>query len=227
MGDKADMSLRSQTFLSKHLPVEGELSLLPKKVIDIDEQVTKRLIVEIKSGDTTAFTRLIKLHSPNVRALAYKLVRDNDEASDIVQMVYVKISQNISRYDTSKRFSTWLYRITFNAAIDYVRRQKRHRHESLESHNNDLVSTVTNPEYAYSRVQLQKFMSQAIKSLDEPQLKMFTLRFVEGCRVSDVARIVGLPVTTVRWCLLKAKQRLMHELRKSHANSSPTALYQF
>ena len=97
-----------------------------------DDEKVKKIIARIKQGDKQAFTELVKRYRNQVASLAYKMVNDYDEAADIAQDVFVKMSKNIWRYDEKKKFYTWLYRITVNAAIDYIRKHNRHRHEPLE-----------------------------------------------------------------------------------------------
>jgi DNA-directed RNA polymerase specialized sigma24 family protein len=103
------------------------------EIDDADERAVRAIITRIKKGDKRAFGELVDRYRNQVAALAYKMVGDYDEAADITQNVFVKTSQNLWRYDESKRFYTWLYRITVNAAIDYMRKHRRHKHEPLEN----------------------------------------------------------------------------------------------
>ena len=97
------------------------------------ELETKAIIGKVKDGDNQAFSRLVQLYKNQVASLAYKVTGDYDEAADITQNVFVKISKNIWRYNESKKFYTWLYRITVNASIDYMRKHRRHQHDSIEN----------------------------------------------------------------------------------------------
>ena len=78
---------------------------------DRDEAAVKNLIRRIKGGDEEAFTRLFQMYRPQVASLAYKMVNDYDEAADITQAVFVKMTKNVWRYDENKKFYTWLYRV--------------------------------------------------------------------------------------------------------------------
>ena len=103
-----------------------------------DEARTRALIQAYKRGNRQAFAELVRRYRPQIGALAYKMVSDYDEAADITQNVFVKMSKNIWRYDEKKKFYTWLYRITVNASIDHMRKRNRHRHEPLENFQNVL-----------------------------------------------------------------------------------------
>ena len=183
--------------------------------IDKDERHVKRLVAEIKRGNKQAFTELVNRYRSQVAALAYKMVNDYDEAADIAQIVFVKMSRNIWRYDESKKFYTWLYRITVNAAIDYIRKHKRHRHEPLDNFRESIENIATNPEFSYRRHQISDFINQATKSLNEKQRSAFILRDVEGCKIDDVATIMNMPEATVRWYLHRARTKVRKELLRN------------
>jgi RNA polymerase sigma-70 factor (ECF subfamily) len=176
------------------------------------EREVKAIITRIKKGDKRAFAELVDRYRNQVAALAYKMVGDYDEAADIVQNVFVKTSQNIWRYDESKRFYTWLYRITVNAAIDYMRKHRRHRHESLENVHESTESRRDNPEGSFRANQLREYISAATEKLNGKQRSAFILRDIEGCQIDDVANIMDMPEATVRWYLHRARQKIRKDL---------------
>ncbi|MEW6410865.1 MAG: RNA polymerase sigma factor [Candidatus Zixiibacteriota bacterium] len=182
---------------------------------DDDEQDVKRLVAEIKKGNKLAFTELVNRYRSQVAALAYKMVNDYDEAADIAQIVFVKMSNNIWRYDESKKFYTWLYRITVNAAIDYIRKHRRHRHEPLENFRESIENINADPEFHFRRQQISGYISEATKSLNDKQRSAFILRDVEGCKIDDVANIMNMPEATVRWYLHRARSKVRKELMRN------------
>lgn len=179
---------------------------------DKDELVAKRLIREFKQGDQNAFTELVRRYRSQVTALAYKMVNDYDEAADVAQNVFVKVSNNIWRYDDQKRFYTWLHRITVNASIDYIRKHRRHRHEQLDDFHDSLEGHQATPDLSYSRRQIDGFIKKAAELLNEKQRSAFMLRDVEGNRIDDVASIMEVPEATARWYLHRARSRIRKEL---------------
>ena len=130
---------------------------------DPDEQQIRQLIHRIREGDERALAELISRHRSQVAALAHRLVNDRDEAADITQAVFVKMAQNLWRFDERKRFFTWLYRITVNASIDHLRKHKRHRHESLDHVANHAASTVAGPEATLQRRQITRHIVDVAK----------------------------------------------------------------
>jgi RNA polymerase sigma-70 factor (ECF subfamily) len=177
-----------------------------------DELRAKELIRDIKHGNSQAFTELVHRYRSQVAALAYRIVDDYDEAADITQNVFVKIAGNVWRYDESKKFYTWLYRITVNTAIDHIRKHRRHRHEQLENVHDTVESFEASPEFTFRRRQLSGYIERAAGTLNDKQRSAFMLRDVAGCRVDDVAEIMDMPEATVRWYLHRARAKIRKEL---------------
>jgi len=177
-----------------------------------DEQEVKELVRQIKGGSSRAFTRLVDRYHNQVASIAYKVIGDYDEAADIAQAVFVKVSKNIWRYDEHKKFYTWLYRITINASIDHMRKHKRHRHEPLENVRKVVEDLDAGPELTYRRKQLNGYIRKAAEKLNEKQKSAFYLRDIEGCKINDVAEIMDMPEATVRWYLHRARHKVKREL---------------
>jgi RNA polymerase sigma-70 factor (ECF subfamily) len=178
------------------------------------EQETKEIIRRVKSGDKVAFSGLVRLYKNQVASLAYKVAGDYDEAADITQDVFIKVSKNIWRYNESKKFYTWLYRITTNASIDYIRKHHRHQHESIENIQEKADDNLITPDISYQLNRIIKFINEAADLLNEKQKSTFVLRDMEGCNINDVAGIMNIPEATVRWYLHRARTKIKKELLK-------------
>ncbi len=188
-----------------------------KSRTDIDDRIereTKEIVRQVKDGHKSAFSHLVRLYKNQVASLAYKMVGDYDEAADIMQNVFVKVNQNIWRYDEKKRFYTWLYRITVNASIDYMRKHRRHQHESIDEVKEKPDDHNITPETAYQRNRLREYINEATLTLNEKQRNAFILRDMDGCNIDDVADIMDMPEATVRWYLHRARAKIKKELIK-------------
>ena len=185
-----------------------------KQADDAEEYRVKELIREYKRGNQHAFAEIVRRYRNQVAALAFKMVNDYDEAADITQNVFVKMSKNVWRFDESKKFYTWLYRITVNASIDYIRKHKRHRHEPLEEYHEQSDGPRNSPEFDYRRHQLHGYLRQATSHLNQKQRSAFVLRDIDGCKIDEVALIMDMPEATVRWYLHRARSRIRRELTR-------------
>lgn len=195
-------------------------TLVAKPIPDVNEdddrfeRATRDIIARIKKGDKAAFTELVRMYRNQVASLAYKMVGDYDEAADIVQNVFVKTNRNIWRYDESKKFYTWLYRITVNASIDYMRKHHRHHHESIDNLPEKADDTHDTPDQTFQKERLRHYIDEAAGSLNDKQRSAFMLRDVDGCHIDDVANIMNMPEATVRWYLHRARAKIRKELLK-------------
>jgi RNA polymerase sigma-70 factor (ECF subfamily) len=85
-------------------------------------QVPNRLIEKARSGHEGAFRELVELYMNRIYAMAYQVTGNAADAQDITQEVFIKLYRTLDRYDPSYPFSTWLYRVTVNSAIDFMRK---------------------------------------------------------------------------------------------------------
>jgi RNA polymerase sigma-70 factor (ECF subfamily) len=177
-----------------------------------DEIQVKKLIRAFKQGDQKAYNQIVRRYRKPVEALAFRMTRDQDEAADVAQEVFVKMARHIDRYDENRKFYTWLYRITVNASIDHVRRNRRHQHELLDSAPDIQEDPGSGPEMTYLRRRLKEHIDEATTVLNEKQRSAFVLRDIGGRKVDDVAGIMNMPEATVRWYLHRARARIRKEL---------------
>lgn len=179
-----------------------------------DETEIKDIIRQIQAGKTHLFKQLTDRYRSQVAGIAYKMVGDYDDAKDISQMVFVKTFYNIKRFDLTKRFSTWLYRIAVNASIDYIRKFKKHKFEDLEDTGEPNLRTTMTPERTFQLKELGEFVRESAKKLNEKQHQAFVLKDLEGLDIDEIAQIMGMPQATVRWYLHRARKKLRGDLRR-------------
>jgi len=176
------------------------------------EDGTRKLVARINCGDSHALSELFGRYHKQVMSHAYQIAGDYDDAADIAQSVFIKLSRHLSRYDPTKRFYTWLYRITLNAGIDFLRRQHRHQHEPLDAHVEWLRAQQPTPEEACRLQLVLKRLAGSLPRLSEPQRSVFVLRDMEGRSVADVAAMLEISQATVRWHLSRARRTIRRSL---------------
>jgi RNA polymerase sigma-70 factor (ECF subfamily) len=179
---------------------------------DNDEKELKKLIADYRQGDQGAYARIVEKYHSSVESLAYRMVHDHDEAADIAQDVFVKMARNIDQYDEKRRFYTWLYRITVNASIDHIRRNRRHQHESLDGLTDVESAPSSDPEVLYLRERLRSEIRESAGKLNPRQRSAFLLRDLGERKVDDVAGIMNMPEATVRWYLHRARSLIRKDL---------------
>ncbi|HEX9911946.1 MAG TPA: sigma-70 family RNA polymerase sigma factor [candidate division Zixibacteria bacterium] len=193
---------------------DGEKSLAGAK----EEQELLDIIKKAQQGDQEAFQKIVQKYKAQVAGIAYRMIGDYEDAKDISQMVFVKIYQNLNRFDTSKKLSTWLYRITINASIDFIRKFRKHKFEVLDNIIGQLKEKKNDVEKVYQRGLVRLAINDALNGLNPKQRSVFVLRDIEGLDIKEVAQITGMPQATVRWYLHRARAKLRDELIKHHPN---------
>src|SRR6266516_2468080 len=104
----------------------------------------RRLVETIRNGEPEAFEQLVRRKTSKVYSLCYRIIGNAEDAKDISQLVFIKLWENLEKYDAKFAFDTWLYRMVTNVAIDFLR-NKQSRDNAVNS-NLRLVKTSTEPE---------------------------------------------------------------------------------
>lgn len=180
------------------------------------EEELLEIIKRAQGGNQEAFQEIVQRYKVQVAGIAYRMVGDYEDAKDISQMVFVKIYQNLHRFDTTKKLSTWLYRITINASIDFIRKFRKHKLEVLDNIIGELKEKKNDVEGVYQRGLIRLAVDEALESLNPKQRSVFVLRDLEGLDIKEVSQVTGMPQATVRWYLHRARAKLRDELIKRH-----------
>ncbi len=182
------------------------------------------LIRAAVTGDRRAFETLVVLKRERVVRTAYQVTGDLEDARDVAQQVFLRLWKVLPRFDPERKFDTWLYRITVNAAIDHLRsRGPQGVLQPLPDDPSRLasVSTSGEAERAIDLDQLQKVFSRLAARLAPRQRAAFVLREIEGLETAEVARILGVRESTVRNHLHQARRVLQAGIRRDYPSLVP------
>ena len=173
------------------------------------------LIRAAVAGERTAFDDLVRLKREQVVRTAFQVTGDLDDALDVAQGVFLKLWQGLGRFDPSRRFDTWLYRITMNAAIDLIR--QRPPRGTLQPLPDDIpLPRAREAEAVLDSRQLQKAFLHLAGRLAPQQRAAFVLREIEGLPTAQVAEVMGVAESTVRNHVLQARRALRTGLRRDY-----------
>jgi len=173
-------------------------------VLDLDEN---ELIAGLRSGDERALEALYRLHAGRVYGLGLRLTADPSRAEEIVQDVFLQAWRRIGSFQGRSRFSTWLYRLTVNRALDTMRKDPAGRREALEFESFDRP-TRDKP------VETTMDLESAIQSLPDGARVVFVLHDVEGYRHEEIAALSGIAPGTSKAQLFRARRLLRARLGK-------------
>ncbi len=172
------------------------------------------LIEKACSGDMGAFQEFIRMNSSRVHAIAYQMVGNPVDAQDIAQEAFMRLFRKLRTYKAHYTFSTWLYRLTINISIDYLRKRSRNRCISLEemedgSHMKDIAPQ---PDSSLELAELKGAVQRISEGLTKNQRKVFVLRDLQGFSSAEVAQILKCRISTVRVHLSKAREHVRKAL---------------
>jgi len=179
------------------------------------------LVARARTGDRAALRRLVERHQRRVFQLAMGIVRDRDEALDVVQETFVKVHRCLPEFKGESAFGTWVHRIACNLAIDAVRR--RGRGERVEVEENTLTDEAgsagdwsgsgANPQQNALRRELGERLGRALEGLSENHRAILLLRELDGLSYEELAKVLGIPKGTVMSRLFHARHRMQQSLR--------------
>ena len=174
------------------------------------------LITDAQQGDLVAFRKLIEKHSPRVYSIAYQITGNSADAQDIAQEIFIKLYGTLHKFSHKYRFTTWLYRMAVNTAIDYQRKHSSRRDFPLEEIENMSVidDSHNSPEALHERNELKGIISRLSELLTERQRKVFILRDLQSFSTPEVARILNCSQITVRVHLASARARIKTALKQ-------------
>ena len=176
-----------------------------------EEQV---LIKQVQDGDHEAFAELVKRHETNVYNLCLRMSGNPEDAMDLSQEAFLKAWRGIGFYKAESAFSTWLYRLTSNVCIDFLRKQKRRPTVSLTVEEEEAAveleveDTAPSPEEQVLHTERSQAVADAMGLLEEDFREVLILRVVEDLSYEEIAEIMDLKVGTVKSRLARARLKL-------------------
>jgi len=174
-----------------------------------------QLLRQAQTGEERAFEALVRKHQARAWRAARNLVGNDEDASDLTQEAFVRVFRNLSSFDFQHSFTTWLYRIVTNLAIDHLRRRRpvwSTASQSEEGGEQELVDErVAAPGAGLDRDELALEVKACMETLAPHFQSVLMLREIEGLPCNQIAEIVGATHVTVRWRLHRGRKLFQEE----------------
>ena len=171
----------------------------------------QELVRAAAGGDTEAFERLVRTYENKIYHLALRMCGSSEEASDIAQEAFLAAWRALPSFRGEANFATWLYRLTSNAAIDYLRRQKKERGDmSLDDEDLglDAVDTGPGPQDAAERTEVRTAVAAGLQQLSEGHRQVLVLREIQGLSYEEIADVLEVDLGTVKSRISRARTAL-------------------
>ena len=193
---------------SKHIRQDASESSL-----EDDRYVTNAI-----KGDQKAFKRLMDKYQKPLYYHVLKMVKNHEQVEDIVQESFMKAFSNLSSYNTNYAFSTWMYRITTNHTIDFLRKKKLQTtsiHEPVKAKDGEMQMQImggAETDRKIIRKERKKIVTEAIQNLPEKYREVIVMRHLEEMSYQEISEELDLPLGTVKAHIFRAREMLYKAL---------------
>ncbi|MGA3014543.1 MAG: sigma-70 family RNA polymerase sigma factor [Bacteroidales bacterium] len=172
-------------------------------------------IVRVLSGDVSAFASLVAKHKNLVFTIVLKIVSNREDAEEISQDVFLKAYQSLNTFERKSKFSTWLYRIAYNAAISKTRKKKI----EMVAIDDSVISNYSTDEIKrnmneWDEDDRQMILEKALKCLPEEDNLLITLFYKNETSIDDISEITGFSVSNVKVKLHRIRKKLYEEMNE-------------
>lgn len=163
----------------------------------------RELIAACLAGDPDAFGELMKSYQTPIYNVILRVTANREDALDATQSAFLKAYDNLHRFDTSRKFFSWICRIGVNEALNAIRKNRR-----LTPLETEVRETAANPEHRLRDSETQDMLLSALRSLQPDYRVVITLKHFHGLSYREISAIVGVPVKTVKSRLFTARRTL-------------------
>jgi RNA polymerase sigma-70 factor (ECF subfamily) len=181
-------------------------------------------VMRLQANEDAAYDELVRTYSASIFHVAYRMLGDSAEASDIVQEIFLKVFRNIGGFKGEAALKTWVFRIAFSEILNRLRWWKR-RHRfatvSLDEQQNDfgtssrmIAASSPTPEQALQSKEEEGAIQQALGKLSREHRSIVVLRDIEGFSYNEIADVLGVSVGTVKSRLARARADLKKSLMR-------------
>lgn len=174
----------------------------------------EQLVMLVRQGCNDAFSILVERYQKQVFALAYRLGGDYDEARDMAQESFLRVYRELGRYDESRRFFPWMYRVAHNTCINLMHRRPKETTplDTVLDLQTDPADQAVNPGLSYEQQETSQVINQALQALPESYRLPLVMKYLEGMSYQQISEQLGLPISTIETRLFRGRKMLKNTL---------------
>src|SRR5262245_7435917 len=191
-------------------------SVTPVFTKEISSVSDRDLVVSAVAGAEGSFEELVRRYQRPISAYVYRMVGDYDSALDLTQEIFIKVYNSLRRYRSEFKFSTWIYKIAHNSAVDHLRRTTT-REQSLisgaegEQFELPIDSGRLSPEQESERKERRCEIESVIRTLPGNYRELIILRHSQDLTYEEIVEVTGLPLGTVKNRLFRAREMMRQQ----------------
>src|SRR5215475_9606433 len=168
-------------------------------------------LIRARRGDEEAFGALVQQHSRKVFQLAFRMMRNEQDAEDVVQECFLRAYRQLGRFEARADFGTWLYRIAANCAVDLMRTRGHRLHATAETLDDAAPipeKTRPGPDRLAESAEIDRLVNEALDDLTVIERAAFTLRHHEGRSIDEICRTLNLGKSAAKHAVFRAVRKL-------------------
>lgn len=184
-------------------------------------EVDKKLIIKCKKYDKLSFKELFQMYEKYLYCLCYSYTQNQQDALDLVQEVYIKVFNNINKFDDNMPFHPWMRRISVNTCLNFKRTIKNNIISLNQSINEDegtledVLLADDQVEDEILNLEIKDIIKTNLKELPEKYRIIIVLRYYENLDYNEIAKLLNKPLGTVKTELYRAKALLKDKLKNA------------
>jgi RNA polymerase sigma-70 factor, ECF subfamily len=187
---------------------------MPKKTLKKKDLADEKIVQMVRRGDKELFQELVNRYQRKLFVYLYHLVSNKEETEDILQNVFAKVYLNLGKFNLRKKFSSWIYRIAHNEAVNSIKKRSRKKFVSWEDvlvkgDTLDLKTMEKSPLDDWIEKELKGEMQVALDKLQCQYREVLVLRYFLGKSYDEISEIIRKPVNTVGTLINRAKKKLL------------------
>ena len=176
----------------------------------------REVIDRVLSGDTEAFEALVLEHQNKVYSLALRMVGNEEDARDMAQEAFIRAFSFLTGFRGDSKFSVWLYRLTSNICIDFLRSRAKKRTVSMtwtddegdDAGELEIPDERFSPEEQFDRTSIRESVQRGLDSLSPQYREILVLREINGLSYEEIGRVLGIEEGTVKSRIFRARKKL-------------------
>ena len=173
------------------------------------------IIKRVLSGETQVCETLVLANQRNIYNLCFRMTRNPEDANDLAQDAFLKAYQNLAGFKGDSSFSLWIYRLTSNLCIDFLRKEKRRTKSSLtylddagETQELEIVDERFTPERALEKTEAIEQLQKGLDTLTAEHREILLMREIDGLSYDEIAEVLNISSGTVKSRIARARQNL-------------------
>lgn len=194
-----------------------DLQTIPLK--NIGAIADSDLVSRAVAGREDGFEELVRRYQRPIASYVYRMVGNYEASLDLAQDIFIKVYASLSRYRSEYKFSTWIYKIAHNAAVDYLRRNSTREQSITEDFGGEqreisFERSRPSPEIESEREERRAEIERVVRLLPPAYRELIVLRHSHDLSYEEIAEVTGLPLGTVKNRLFRARELMRSQLEE-------------